>query len=109
MNRKLISIRNKKKKIEEKLKDLNAKYKEICDEEIQVENEEIIVTLRRNNISLEELMEKINDRKRERKITETEVRFYEFQAPKGSVATQFIVCSMGIGDTPQQADLAKIP
>ncbi|HFH9465658.1 TPA: hypothetical protein ACGOAL_002036 [Streptococcus agalactiae] len=65
MNRKLISIRNKKKKIEEKLKDLNEKYKEICDEEIQVENEEIIVTLRRNNISLEELMEKINDRKRE--------------------------------------------
>ncbi|HEQ4217460.1 TPA: hypothetical protein VGX84_001702, partial [Streptococcus pyogenes] len=52
MNRKLISIRNKKKKMEEKLKDLNAKYKEICDEEIQVENEEIIVTLRRNNISL---------------------------------------------------------
>lgn len=42
--------------MEEKLKDLNAKYKEICDEEIQVENEEIIVTLRRNNISLEELM-----------------------------------------------------
>lgn len=24
-------------------------------------------------------------------------------APKGSVATQFIVCSLGIGDTPQQA------
>lgn len=24
-------------------------------------------------------------------------------APKGSVATQFIVCSVGIGDTPQQA------
>ena len=38
--------------------------KEICDEEIQVENEEIIVTLRRNNISLEELMEKINARKK---------------------------------------------
>ena len=36
---------NKKRKIEEKLKDLNAKYKEICDEEIKVENEEIIVTL----------------------------------------------------------------
>ena len=70
MNRKLISIRNKKKKIEEKLKDLNAKYKEICDEEIQVENEEIIVTIRRNNISLEELMEKINDRKREEKLKE---------------------------------------
>nr|WP_207732527.1 hypothetical protein [Clostridioides difficile] len=68
VNRKLISIRNKKKKIEEKLKDLNAKYKEICDEEIQVENEEIIVTLRRNNISLEELTEKINDRKREEKL-----------------------------------------
>ena len=68
MNRKLISIRNKKKKIEEKLKDLNAKYTEICDEEIQVENEEIIVTLRRNNISLEELMEKINGRKREEKL-----------------------------------------
>ncbi|MBR8733356.1 hypothetical protein IX329_000930 [Fusobacterium necrophorum] len=64
MSRKLISIRNKKKKIEEKLKDLNEKYKEICDEEIQVENEEIIVTLRRNNISLEELMEKINARKK---------------------------------------------
>lgn len=72
MSRKLISIRNKKKKIEEKLKDLNAKYKEICDEEIQVENEEIIVTLRRNNISLEELMEKINDRKREEKLEEKE-------------------------------------
>lgn len=72
VNRKLISIRNKKKKIEEKLKDLNAKYKEICDEEIQVENEEIIVTLRRNNISLEELMEKINDRKREEKLEEKE-------------------------------------
>lgn len=70
MNRKLISIRNKKRKIEEKLKDLNAKYKEICDEEIKVENEEIIVTLRRNNISLEELMEKINDRKREKKLKE---------------------------------------
>ena len=68
----VISIRNKKKKIEEKLKDLNAKYKEICDEEIQVENEEIIVTLRRNNISLEELMEKINDRKREEKLKEKE-------------------------------------
>ena len=54
------------------LKDLNAKYKEICDEEIQVENEEIIVTLRRNNISLEELMEKINDRKREEKLKEKE-------------------------------------
>ena len=66
MNRKLVSIRNKKKKIEEKLKDLNAKYKEICDEEIQVENEEIIVTLRRNN------MEKINDRKREEKLKEKE-------------------------------------
>ncbi len=66
VNRKLISIRNKKKKIEEKLKDLNAKYKEICDEEIQVENEEIILTLRANNISLEELMEKINDRKKEK-------------------------------------------
>ena len=65
MNRKLISIRNKKKKIEEKLKDLNAKYKEICDEEI-------LVTLRRNNISLEELMEKINDRKREEKLKEKE-------------------------------------
>lgn len=61
-----------KEKIEEKLKDLNAKYKEICDEEIQVENEEIIVTLRRNNISLEELMEKINDRKREEKLKEKE-------------------------------------
>jgi hypothetical protein len=24
-------------------------------------------------------------------------------APKGSVATQFIVCLVGIGDTPQQA------
>ncbi|QIK44654.1 hypothetical protein G7055_02470 [Streptococcus pyogenes] len=72
MNRKLISIRNKKKKMEEKLKDLNAKYKEICDEEIQVENEEIIVTLRRNNISLEELEEKINDRKREEKLKEKE-------------------------------------
>nr|WP_264177123.1 hypothetical protein [Aerococcus urinae] len=72
VNRKLISIRNKKKKIEEKLKDLNAKYKEICDEEIRVENEEIIVTLRRNNISLEELMEKINDRKREEKLKEKE-------------------------------------
>ena len=48
------------------------KYKEICDEEIQVENEEIIVTLRRNNISLEELMEKINDRKREEKLKEKE-------------------------------------
>ena len=70
VSRKLISIRNKKRKIEEKLKDLNAKYKEICDEEIKVENEEIIVTLRRNNISLEELMEKINDRKREKKLKE---------------------------------------
>ncbi|MBU5669280.1 hypothetical protein KQI68_05415 [Peptoniphilus sp. MSJ-1] len=73
MNKKLISIRNKKKKLKEKLDDLNAKYKEICDEEIQVENEEIIVTLRRNNISLEELMEKINDRKREEKLREKEI------------------------------------
>ena len=24
-------------------------------------------------------------------------------APEGSVATQFIVCSVGIGETPQQA------
>ena len=38
----------------------------------KVENEEIIVTLRRNNISLEELMEKINDRKREEKLKEKE-------------------------------------
>ena len=34
---------------------------------------------------------------------------YNLLAPRGSVATQFIVCSMGIGDTPQQADFAKIP
>ncbi|WP_313756289.1 hypothetical protein [Tissierella sp.] len=34
---------------------------------------------------------------------------YDFSAPKGSIATQFIVCPMGIGDIPQQADLAKIP
>ena len=27
----------------------------------------------------------------------------------GGVATQFIVCSVGIGDAPQQADLPKIP
>ena len=38
----------------------------------QVENEEIIVTLRRNNVSLEELIEKINDRKREEKLKEKE-------------------------------------
>lgn len=69
---KTYKYQEQKEKIEEKLKDLNAKYKEICDEEIQVENEEIIVTLRRNNISLEELMEKINDRKREEKLKEKE-------------------------------------
>lgn len=69
---KTYKYQKQKEKIEEKLKDLNAKYKEICDEEIQVENEEIIVTLRRNNISLEELMEKINDRKREEKLKEKE-------------------------------------
>jgi hypothetical protein len=32
-----------------------------------------------------------------------------FLAHGVSVATQFIVCSVGIGDTPQQADLPKIP
>lgn len=32
-----------------------------------------------------------------------------YQASTGGVATQFIVCSMGIGDSPQQADLPKIP
>jgi len=30
-------------------------------------------------------------------------------ASAGGVATQFIVCSEGIGDTPQQADLPKAP
>lgn len=30
-------------------------------------------------------------------------------ASAGGVATQFIVCSVGIGNTPQQADLPKIP
>lgn len=37
------------------------------------------------------------------------ISFLLFLAPSGSVATQFIVCSVGVGDTPQQADLAKIP
>ena len=39
-------------------------------------------------------------------------KFYEEHTadfPEGSVATQFIVCSMGIGDTPPKADLVKIP
>lgn len=36
------------------------------------------------------------------------ILFYNFSAHAVSVATQFIVCSVGIGDAPQQAKMQGV-
>ena len=67
MNRKLNSLRIKKLKLEEKIKEMQEKYKQLCDDEVAMENEHILSVFRKNNISLDDLLKAIERQKNERK------------------------------------------
>ena len=77
MSKRLARIRNKKKRIEEKMEVLQAQYKEVCEEEEMVENEEIVIVCRRNDITLEELIAKINESKQEKIKEKKEIKNVE--------------------------------
>lgn len=77
MSKRLARIRNKKKRIEEKMEVLQAQYKEVCEEEEMVENEEIVTVCRRNDITLEELIAKINESKQEKIKEKKEIKNVE--------------------------------
>lgn len=67
MKKELISVKNKIKKLMDKKAQIDKELEPLFIREEELENEEIIVICRKNNITISDLVEKINKEKLERK------------------------------------------
>lgn len=66
----LTKKRNKKKKLELRIKELSDKLEIISKEVEELENQEIVIVCRRNKITLEELMKQIKEKQGKEEFNE---------------------------------------
>lgn len=80
MGRELNAVRNKKQKLLEKRSTIDEELKLLSLREEELENEEVITVFRKANITLEELMAKFKEHKKQECIQRTSKENTEFYA-----------------------------